>query len=71
LCEIRFTVEQDRKKKRRFRPLGIWRKDSRDFILLGAFEKSGRMLIPANAFDLALRAKAEFEEGKGRIYEYA
>jgi hypothetical protein len=69
LCELRFTVEIERK-KRRFRPLGIWRKDSRDFVLLGGCEKSGRILIPSNAFDLALHYKAEFEGGKGRINEH-
>jgi hypothetical protein len=68
LCELRFTVEVDRK-KRRFRPLGIWRKDSRDFILLGSCEKSGRILIPSNAFELAVHYKAEFEGGRGRIRE--
>jgi hypothetical protein len=71
LCELRFTVEPQPRKKRRFRPLGVWRKDSRDFILLGGSEKSGRILIPPNAFDLALLYKAEFEAGKGKIYEYA
>ncbi len=70
LCEIRFTVELERK-KRRFRPVGIWQKDSRNFILLGGCEKSGRSSIPSNAFDLALKHKAEFEAGKGRIYEHA
>jgi hypothetical protein len=69
LCEIRFTVERMRR-KRRFRPLGIWQKDSRNFILLGGLEKSGRMLIPSNTFDLALKYKAEFEQGKGKIYEH-
>jgi hypothetical protein len=70
LCEIRFTVEVERKKKRRFRPLGVWRKDSRDFVLIGGCEKSGRMLIPPNAFELALRYKAEFEGGRGKVYEH-
>jgi hypothetical protein len=69
LCELRFTVETARV-KRRFRPLGIWRKDSRDFVLLGGCEKSGRILFPSNAFELAVHYKTEFEEGRGRIREH-
>ena len=69
LCELRFTVELNGK-KRRFRPLGIWRKDSRDFILLGGLEKSGRIFIPPNAFELAFKRKAAFESGKGKLDEH-
>jgi hypothetical protein len=69
LCELRFTVITQRR-KRRFRPLGVWQKDSRNFVLLGGFEKSGRELIPSNAFALALTYKADFEAGKGRLDEH-
>ncbi len=75
LAEIRFKIpvinpETRKPFERRFRPAGIWRPEKRDFILLLGCEKVGRTNIPHDAFGLALNYKAQFEEGKGRIYEH-
>jgi hypothetical protein len=69
LSEVKFSVDQGGK-KRIFRPIGIWRPDSQEFILILGCEKSGRIKIPSDAFDLALRYKAEFEDGKGSVHEH-
>ncbi len=75
LCEIRFKTDARHPNgepyKRRFRPVGVWRPDSRDFVLLLGCEKWGMNYIPPNAFDLALDYKTQyFEQGRGAIYEH-
>jgi len=74
LGEIRFTVRTGRGRKetkRRFRPVGMWREDAREFIFLIGCEKLPRgVLIPADAFELALRHKAKLERGEGDICEH-
>ena len=72
LCEIRFSVEENKKPKRRFRPVGIWRPDSRDFILLIGCEKKmrGGIYIPVSAFDLAMNYKAQYEQRRGTTCEH-
>lgn len=73
LSEIKFEVEakhpDGRKYQRHFRPAGIWRPQHRDFIILLGCEKSGRIYTPLNAFDTAMRHKADFEHGQGRTHE--
>lgn len=70
LGEIRFDLMLNRK-KRKFRPVGIWPPSGRDFMILLGCEKSGRIYTPLNAFDLALEYKAQFEQGRGTICEHA
>jgi len=66
LIDIRLPRE---KKKRHFRPIGIWRPDSRDFILLLACEKRGKNYDPP--LDKALEYKADWEQHeKGEIREH-
>jgi hypothetical protein len=69
LSELRFSIWEKSKIKRRFRPLGIWRPQDSEFVLILVCEKSGRLKKPANAFELALEYKAQFDLGKGKIYE--
>ncbi len=75
LGELRFHVPtvhpvNKRPYRRRFRPPGIWRPTQRDFIILLGCEKRQRAYIPHGAFDLALRYKADLEQGRGTIREY-
>jgi len=75
LSELRLNLELFNPKlrkfqKRRFRPAGIWNKEDRVFIFLVGCEKSGRMYIPANAFDMALKRKADLEAGIGALCDH-
>lgn len=66
LIDVRLPHE---KKQRHFRPIGIWRPDSRDFILLFVCEKSGKNYNPPP--EKALEYKAAWEQHKkGKIYEH-
>ena len=69
LSQLRFSIWEKGKVKRRFRPLGIWRPQDREFVLILVCEKSGRMKKPSDAFELALKYKTQFDLGKGKIYE--
>jgi hypothetical protein len=60
MCELIFKVGQ-----RKFRPLGILRRDLREFIFLGACEHQRGNSIPPNAFDDAFKLMGEFLKGKG------
>ncbi len=74
LGEIRFEVEQQvgtKRKKRKFRMLGIWPPPiEREFVMLGGLEKSGRSPTPTNAFELAMKYKADFERDEGRTCDH-
>ncbi|HVB58595.1 MAG TPA: hypothetical protein VNE63_19500 [Candidatus Acidoferrales bacterium] len=66
LCELLLKVG-----KRKFRPLGILRRETREFIFLGGAEKIGQDATdPEGAFDEALRLKGKFEEGRGEVRDY-
>jgi hypothetical protein len=66
LCELILKVG-----KRKFRPLGILHRDSREFVFLGGAEKVGQGVTdPEGAFDLALHLKKQFDEGKGVTRDY-
>lgn len=75
LCEIRFYVDvydrvRRRYRRRRFRPVGIWRPEERVFILILGCEKSRMNYAPHDAFGWALRLKADLEAGKGELHEH-
>ena len=73
LGEIRFSVRKrirGREIVRRFRPVGLWIEGARQFTFLVGCEKSRGMYTPPNAFDLALRYKADLENGIGDICEH-
>jgi hypothetical protein len=73
LSEIRFSIKAGRwSPQRRFRPVGLYRPQQRDFIfILGCEKKMGGLIyIPLNAFDSALKYKADFENGKGELCEH-
>src|SRR5216684_5231977 len=69
LSEIRVSVfgefkpRKFRPSRRRIRALGLYRPAQREFIFLDGFEKKhgGFIRIPANALDLAMRRKQDFE----------
>jgi hypothetical protein len=66
LCEIILTVN-----RRKFRPLGILIRGTQEFILLGGAEKIGHGTTdPEGAFDMALRLKKQFDEGRGATRDY-
>ena len=69
LSEIRINMDVN-SRKRRFRPVGIWSQEERYFIFLLGCEKSGRIYMPANAFNLALDYKAQYERGIGGLCEH-
>ncbi|MGH7829461.1 MAG: hypothetical protein ACREP8_04730 [Candidatus Binatia bacterium] len=69
LSEIRFEITQNRR-KRKFRPLGIYLREQRQFIFLVGLEKSGRILTPPRAFELALDYKRRLDEGRGFTDEH-
>lgn len=54
------------KKKRYFRPIGIWQPDSSDFIILLVCEKSGGIYTPP--LSRALEIKSQWEKG-GKAYD--
>jgi hypothetical protein len=57
------------KKKRHYRPIGIWRPDSQDFIILLVCEKNGKTYDPS--LDTALSHKRAWEqERKGDIHDH-
>lgn len=66
LCELILTVDG-----RKFRPLGILIRETREFIFLGGAEKIGRGATdPAGAFESAMRLKRQFDEGRGVTRDY-
>jgi hypothetical protein len=54
------------KKKRYFRPIGVWQPDSSDFIILLVCEKKAGMYTPP--LSRALEMKSQWEKG-GTIYD--
>jgi hypothetical protein len=75
LSEIRINVElfnplRGKFEKRRFRPAVLWDEEDHLFTFLVGCEKSGRIYSPVNAFDLALRRKADMERGMGELCEH-
>ena len=73
LAELRFSVITTKGKKkiiRRFRPLGIWHKETKEFIFLAGCEKAQGLYDPQNVFELALDYKAKIEGGRGEICEH-
>ena len=67
LAELKFdmtTRSMGRNSKKRFRPLGIMKRQQRVFILLGGFQK-GSPPIPKDAHTLALHYKQEYENERG------
>jgi len=69
LSELIFEVTINNR-KRQYRAIGIWRKDQWDFILLTGFEKSGRSTNPPNAFEVAIRLRNQFNQGRGTLHEH-
>jgi hypothetical protein len=70
LYEIVINVQLPaEKKKRRFRPIGMWQPDSCDFIILLVCEKKGKHYEPplSTAVDYKVAWK---EHGTGEIYEH-
>jgi len=66
LCELKLKVGD-----RKFRPLGILRRETREFIFLGGVEKIGQNATdPEGAFDSALHLKGRFDEGRGVTRDY-
>ena len=73
LAELRFSVKTKKRGKekiRRFRPLGIWHKETKEFIFLVGCEKAQGLYDPQNVFELALSYKAKIEGGRGEICEH-
>lgn len=66
IAEIRIEVIQQDGKKRKFRLAGIWREKERQFIVLVGCAKTGQLHILA--FDLALKLKRQYAQGRGRMY---
>ncbi len=69
LWEVVLDIK-DKRPFRHIRPIGIWYSEERLFILLGAFEKSGRVRIPVDACSKALKYKAQYEIGRGKINDH-
>jgi hypothetical protein len=65
LGELRFKTQ-----KVQYRPVGFFGKADGEFVLLLGCSKSGRVYTPLNAFDLALRYKADFENKRGGLVEH-
>ena len=77
LAEIRYRADDldprtgKTLKKRRIRPVGLYRPDERDFILFGGAEEAPNgEYIPENGFERAKRLWADFQQGKGAIYDF-
>lgn len=72
LSEFRFTVK-GKLLKRKFRPVGVFRRTGREFIFILGCEKtmSGLIYIPHHAFDTALARKADLDAGKGTLHEHS
>lgn len=75
LGELRFSVDvrpprAAKAKRRRFRPIGIFRPARREFIFILACEKFRMNTIPPKAFDEAARYKSEFNQTRGDIHEH-
>jgi hypothetical protein len=65
LAQLMFKV-----KRKNFRPIGLLRRQEREFIFLGGCEKHPFWTVPPNAFDEALRLKAQLEQGRGATREH-
>ena len=74
LSEVKFYIDEPRPRahpmRRRFRTPGLYRPVEREFIFILGCEKRGLNTLPAGAFDDALRYKAEFEQGRGRLNDH-
>lgn len=63
LSQLMFKVDG-----KKFRPLGILRRQQRQFIFLGGCQKhTWFWTIPPKAFEEAMRLKGELEQGRGAL----
>lgn len=65
LTQLMFKV-----KRKNFRPIGVLKRAAREFIFFGGCEKHPFWTVPANAFDQALRLKAQWEQDRGATREH-
>jgi hypothetical protein len=72
LWEIRFKITTTKKQIGpfwRYRPVGFFH-DKRQFVLLQGCKKLMEMYTPRKCFDLAVKLKKKFDEGKGSIRDH-
>jgi len=65
MCELIFKVGN-----RKFRPLGVLRRETREFIFLGGCEHQRMSSIPPDAFDDAFKLKERLEQQRGATREH-
>lgn len=74
LTEIKFEVttqnNRGRNTKKRFRPVGILKREEQQFVFLGGFQKSQKGPVPKDAFEKLLKHKQDFENKRGLIREH-
>lgn len=73
LTEIKFDVTTQKEgsnTKKRFRPVGILKREEQKFIFLGGFQKSQKGPVPEDAFEKLLKRKQDFENNRGSTREH-
>jgi len=73
LTEIKFDTTVQRGGKnltKRFRLVGILRRDQKEFIFLGGFQKGHSGPIPNDAWERLLKHKEDFENNRGKVRDH-